>query len=280
MEEEPSTSGGEKRSFPKELLDKMDETDAKLPREEATPAVFNENQKRYLVVGVCLQSVISPALRKYVVPILTSLYEELTLREKIDTQTFSTQYQPTYTFLNYENINNNKAMHGYQKTTYDYTIKSAVDLSKLFLQTHMAHYTGFDETCDLSALLGLVINIDGQFPTAVMSYAENVRDVWNEWAHCDPTIWDAVKYSDSFKLMTNLVKKLRLCSTEESQTLLEIEKLEIDGPSSLNDKNKICRLLHGLVKSLKHVAKETDNTSAKIKRLLDKVENKDTLLGR
>ncbi|XP_076105813.1 uncharacterized protein LOC143074150 [Mytilus galloprovincialis] len=279
MEEEPSTSGGKKRSFPKELLDKMDDTDAKLPRVAATPAVLNDNQKRYLVVGICLQSVISPALRKYVVPILTSLYEELTLREKIDTQTFSTHYQPTYTFLNYENINNNKATYGYQKAKYDYTIKSVVDLSKLFLQIHMAHYTGFDETCDLSALLGLIINIVGKFPTTVISYAKNVRGVRNEWAHSDFTKWDAVKYSDSFKLMTDLVKNLCLSSTEESQTLLEIEKWEINGTSSLNDTNEICRLLHVLVKSVKHIANESDNTSAEIKRLLAIVENQDTLLG-
>ncbi|XP_063448236.1 uncharacterized protein LOC134727779 [Mytilus trossulus] len=278
MEEEPSTSGVKKRSFPKELLDKMDDTDAKLPRVAATPAVLNDNQKRYLVVGLCLQNVISPALRKYVVPILTSLYEELTLKEKIDTQTFSTRYQPTYIFLNYENINNNKATHGYQKAKYDYTIKSVVDLSKLFLPIHMAHYTDFDETCDLSALLGLIINIVGKFPTAVIAYAKNVRGVRNEWAHSDFTKWDAVKYSDSFKLMTDIVKNLCLSSNEESQTLLELEKWEINGTSSLNDTNEICQLLHVLVKSVKHIANESDNTSAEINRLLTIVENQDTLL--
>ncbi|CAG2203069.1 unnamed protein product [Mytilus edulis] len=176
MEEEPSTSGGIKRSIPKELQNKMDETAAKIPRVTATPAVLDDNKKRYLVVGICLHSVISPALRKYVVPVLTALYEELILTQNIDTQTYSAhlkQYLPTNTKLNYKAVNNNETANG--KANYDYKIKSVVDLSKLFLLPHMAYYTGFDETCDLSALLGLIINIDDKFSSAVISYAEDVR---------------------------------------------------------------------------------------------------------
>lgn len=41
MEEEPSTSGGIKRSIPKELQDKMDETAAKIPRVTGIYNVFN-----------------------------------------------------------------------------------------------------------------------------------------------------------------------------------------------------------------------------------------------
>ena len=62
-----------------------------------------------------------------------------------------------------------------------------------------------------------------------MNFVYQVRGVRNEWAHSDFTKWDDVKYSDSFKLMTDLVKNLCLSSTEESQTLLEIEKWEING---------------------------------------------------
>lgn len=144
----------------------------------ATSAVLDYNQKRYLVVGMCLHSVISPALRKYVVPILTALYEELILKENIDTQTYSAhlkKYQPTSTKLNYKAVNNNETVHG--KANYDYKIKSFVDLSKLFLLPHMAHYKGFDETCDSSALLTLIIMIDDKFSPALKSGAEDVRVV-------------------------------------------------------------------------------------------------------
>ena len=96
---------------------------------------------------------------------------------KIDTQTYPThlqKYPPKYAYLlNYEAVNNNKATFGARKEKYDYTIKSVVDLSKLFLHTAIAHYTGFDETCDLSALLELIINID-KFPPAVRIDAVDV----------------------------------------------------------------------------------------------------------
>ncbi|CAG2214269.1 ANKRD17 [Mytilus edulis] len=63
------------------------------------------------------------------------------------------------------------------------------------------------------------------------------------------------------------------CSNNAVKTMADF-----NGPSSLNDTNEICRLLHDLVESLKHVAKETDNTSFGDQRLLDIVENQDTLL--
>lgn len=64
--------------------------------------------------------------------------------------------------LNYGNINNNKAVFN-KKSAYDYTVKNAVDFSKLFLQPMFANYTAFDSKCDLSALLGLITKIQS-FP--------------------------------------------------------------------------------------------------------------------
>ncbi|XP_052081702.1 uncharacterized protein LOC127719534 [Mytilus californianus] len=178
MEEEPSTSSGIKRSIPKELQDEINVIASKHQRVIAKPADLDDVQKRWLVVGICLHGVISPAMRKYVVPALTKLCYKLSIKHSLDTQTFSKHLQKhpltNKTSLNYEAVNNNKVKHGYYKAKYDYMIKSAVDLSKLFLQTHMVHYTGFDETCDSSALLGLIINID-QFAPIVKSDAEDVH---------------------------------------------------------------------------------------------------------
>ncbi|CAG2256648.1 unnamed protein product [Mytilus edulis] len=206
MEEKPSTSGGIKRFIPQELQDEMDEIVSKrstsnrysyimlqtncdytlklkfrvekiktiLFSTAAKPADLDENQKKWLVVGICLHSVISQALRSYVVPILTKLCYKLSVNHRLETQTFPTHLQKhpltNKASLNYEAVNNNKVKHGNYKQRYDYKIKSVVDLSKLFLQTHMAHYTGFDDTCDSSALLGLIINID-QFDPVVKSVA-------------------------------------------------------------------------------------------------------------
>ncbi|XP_076101156.1 uncharacterized protein LOC143070940 [Mytilus galloprovincialis] len=148
MDEEPSTSAGIKCSIPKELQDELDLIAANIPLDIVKPSDLSENQKRWLVVGICLHSVLAPALRIHVNSILTSLYNQLSCNHKIDTQIHPNhlkQYPPTNNYLNYENVNNNKANHGYQTTT--------VDLSRVFLETYMAHYTCFDETCDSSALL-------------------------------------------------------------------------------------------------------------------------------
>lgn len=140
---------------------------------------LNDSQKRWLVVGICLHSVISPVLRTFILPMLTKLCYKLSVQHKINTQTYPTylrMYPPTNTYLNYEAVNNNRVQFGNHKAKYDYTIKNVVDLSKLFLQTNMALYTGFNKTCDSSALLGLIINID-QFTPVVKTYANNVRKV-------------------------------------------------------------------------------------------------------
>lgn len=139
------------------------------------PGDLDDNKKRWLVVGICLHSILAPALRKYVEPIVTNLYNSLKISDHIDLQTYQGHLQTYGTaniHLNYYPINNNKASRGYR--TYDYKVQNAVDLSKLFLKTHMANYTAFDESCDSSALLGMIVNID-IFPVNVQRDAEDVR---------------------------------------------------------------------------------------------------------
>jgi hypothetical protein len=76
--------------------------------------------------------------------------------------------------LNYEAINNNsKIISKHRKSKYDYKVRNHVDFSKLFLATNMAIYTAFDETVDISALLGMIINID-TFPQNVRNISDQV----------------------------------------------------------------------------------------------------------
>lgn len=148
-----------------------------------TPADLDDNKKRWLVVGICLHSVIAPALRECIAPILTVLYSELKGYFKIDTQIYQKhleKYPPTNFSLNYGAVNNNKQLYHLKKAKYDFSIKNAVDLSKLFLPTHMAQYTGFDETFETSGLLELVTNID-KFAPDVRLDAGNVRKIFLEF---------------------------------------------------------------------------------------------------
>ena len=137
---------------------------------------LDEDTKRWLVVGICLHRVISAALRQYVEPVVTQLYKAVQQTHGIQTQTYQNyleRYLPTNKYLNYESVNENKHKHGTSKQQYDYKITDAVEFSKLFLLPNMAHYTKFDSTCDASALLGIIININ-IFPQNVKIDAENV----------------------------------------------------------------------------------------------------------
>lgn len=117
----------------------------------------------------------SPLLRKYVDSFVSNLYNSLVSSNSIDTQGYN-GYLKRYPlkngyFLNYRSIYNNNWINNTSKR--DYRVKSHVDLSKLFLQPHMALYSAFDESCDSSALLGLLINIR-TFPPAVQANATKV----------------------------------------------------------------------------------------------------------
>jgi hypothetical protein len=129
-----------------------------------------------LVVGICLHNVISPALRQYVKPVVTQAYKAVQQTHPIQAQThqnYLEHYPPTNKHLSYESVNENKQKHGTRYQQYDYKITDAVEFSKLFLLPFMAHYTKFDSTCDLSALLGIIANIN-TFPQHVKIDAENV----------------------------------------------------------------------------------------------------------
>lgn len=132
--------------------------------------------KRWLVIGICLNSILSPALRIFVEPVLIKLYNSLKLSHQIHTQTYPNQlktYGAAKISLSYGTINNNQTTHGNNKVNYDFKIQNEVDLSKLFLQPHMAHYTAFDESCDPTALFGLINKIDN-FHVDVKTSADTV----------------------------------------------------------------------------------------------------------
>ncbi|VDI76806.1 Hypothetical predicted protein, partial [Mytilus galloprovincialis] len=234
---EPTEDRTLKRTIPPDLQRQVEDIQIKIPRTTGPPGDLDEEKKRWLIVGICLHSIISPLLRSYVDPILSNLYNSLVSRDFIDTQGYHgylKKYPATNKyFLNYESINNNRSvpkkkinnkwLNDYQN--YDYKVHSHVDLSKLFLQPNMAQYSGINETCDLSALLGLIINIHdiSLFPSDVQTDAEKIRsDIRNPWAHCDFREWTTGKYTHSINVMGQLVKDIGLTNREENRILGEL----------------------------------------------------------
>lgn len=146
----------------------------------APPIDLKNNQKRWLVIGICLHDILSPVLRKYIESEINQLYTSLVTSNNINAQLYNNGFLERYPpssngyRLNYETINNNKAFYKGQVKLYDYKVQNAVDFSKLFLQQlTIAHYTDFDEACDSSALLAILINVD-TFSTVVQHDANAV----------------------------------------------------------------------------------------------------------
>ncbi|CAC5369185.1 unnamed protein product [Mytilus coruscus] len=245
---------------------------------------LDDDVKRWVVIGLCLHNVLTPALRIYVSPIVTQMYNSLVSTDHINTQTSHSYlriYLPTKTKLNYEAINNNKFLHGGQAWKYDRCVKNPIDLSKLFLQTHMAQYIAFDSTCDLSALLAIIINID-QFPLAVQKEANEVRtSIRNCWAHCNVMQWTPAKFVASFQLLESFIKKMGVNATEENRILGDIHNWKLNGTNFMNISMLGAELVSEIQTATRALTEcsqddfiETDSNFHRLQKQLIKIEKK------
>ncbi|CAC5372905.1 unnamed protein product [Mytilus coruscus] len=206
------------------------------PNTPVINADLEDHQKRWLITGIGIHSVLSPTLRKYIEPVVSNLYNSLQQTHGIQTQTYPKQLKKCPNSgreLNCEAINNNRLIPRVHRkpdvSKYDYKVTNHVEFSKLFLKTFMAQYTALDDTCDLSALLGIILSID-KFPQTVRNVASKVRsDVRNPWAHCNFDEWDSLKYQTAFKLLNQLVICLQLSTADEADILAELTNWEGNG---------------------------------------------------
>ena len=183
-------------------------------------AVSNE-ERRWVVIGVCLNKILTPALRYVLAAEIPKWYLALCQPPtKIDKQVYcghKIQLRPSTVDLNYKNINSNNVCKS--PRLFDYAVKDPLSLAKLFVLPFMAKFTGFDQTMDLSAALS-VISEAAPF-TAAAAHAKKVRlEIRNEWAHCNFANWTEAKFTAAFPLMETLLKNVNL-SLEEEQKLCE-----------------------------------------------------------
>ena len=208
----------------------------------ASPSLgSSQEQRRWLVVGIALHHVLTPCLRDKIKAEMTPLYQQLVRHFRLDKQTYPKFLKniPRSTVnLNYESINNNDtAKH---RSHYDYCVKDEVSLVKLFMKPFMAQFNAFDSSFDSSAVLAVLC---GALSFAsVQLIAEDVRlKVRNEWAHCDFTAWTEAHYDTCFDLMEDLVKNLRITTSDEARVLDELRLWRTQG--RLNKKSKLLILL-------------------------------------
>ena len=188
-----------------------------------TPSITKE-EKRWIVIGICLTKVLTPALRKVLASEMKKWHQDLCKHPtEIDKQFFGrkvTKLPPSNIVLNYKNINNNHVHRS--PCLFDYTVKDSLSLAKLFVQPNMCKFTGFDQTMDASAVLSVVCEA-APF-TGASADAKTIRsDVRNEWAHCNFADWTGAKFTDAFKSMKSLLKNVNLSREEEQELCDELE---------------------------------------------------------
>ena len=90
-------------------------------------------------------------------------------------------------------------------------------------------FVGFDNTCDLSAVLG-ILERASTFSGYIQISAKDVRsNVRNEWGHCNFDHWTDLEFLHCFQVMETMVRSLGLPTADEDKTLDEIRDWEKKG---------------------------------------------------
>ena len=186
-----------------------------------------------MVFGIALSKVLVSQIRPFVEIEIQKEYGNLQASPGIHTQSTSGRLKHWPKFLKYENINGNDGIPKLPRGRYDFSkfdcrVMSHVDFAKLYVENHMAKFNAFDECCDASAVLTLLLTVP-VFSVDVKSAAGAVREARNCWAHCKFHEWDLVSYQQNFAAMEQLVKKLGLPGSGTNDLLTKLRDWEAKG---------------------------------------------------
>jgi hypothetical protein len=191
---------------------------------------ISDEERRWVVIGVCLTKVLTPALRNVLATEIPKWHQVLCQPPtEIDKQVFGGHQKnlhPSALNLNYKSINNNDACGS--PLAFDYAVKDPLSLAKLFVKPFMSKFTGFNETMDISAVLS-VIGEAAPFVGAA-AHAKTVRsDIRNEWAHSNFAEWTEARFEASFQSMETLLKNVNLSPNHEQKLCHELDSWKIKG---------------------------------------------------
>ena len=100
------------------------------------------------MIGICLNRLLLPVLRDFTGQEISKHYTSLKSLNRIDTQVFGSHLTHDGSLkLNYSSINNNWRSFKRKERSYDYKVTTDVDLAKLYLEPHMAKFTGETICC-------------------------------------------------------------------------------------------------------------------------------------
>ena len=203
----------------------------------STTPNISDQERRWVVVGVCLSKVLAPALRNILANELQKWYHLLCQPpDEIDKQVFPKHKKTLLPYskfpLKYGNINNNN-IHKLPRA-YDYKVKDPLSLAKLFVQPFMSMFTSFDQTMDMSAVLAIMCEADPFVSSGAAADAKKIRtDIRNKWAHCNFSEWTLSMFHAAFKDMESLVRKMNLSIIDENALCDDLENWKGKGISRL-----------------------------------------------
>ena len=196
----------------------------------STSNCVTSEERRWVVIGLCLTKVLTPALRKVLATEIPKWHQDLCQPPtEIDKQVYvghKKQLHPSTIDLNYKNINNNHVHKSFR--SYDYAVEDPLSLAKLFVKPFMCNFTGFDQTMDTSAVLSVIAEAAPLIAAAV--HANTVRSyVRNEWAHCNFAKWTDLEFITAFQRMETLLKNVNLSSKDEQEVCDELQSWKEKG---------------------------------------------------
>ena len=212
---------------------------------------LDDNTKRHVTIGIALNNVLVPELKKYVDLRLSKLYKELVSKYSINTK--QSKLKKPYLFgFNYKDHNDPN----------EYVITSHDELAKRYLKTYMTKFTKItDDSFDASAALTIMARASC-FSKKEQELARQVTDkIRNPWAHCDNSAFSQTKFLESFKLIGDLVSSL----CPPLPKLLDKSKLTQD-------------LASWKVNGLKLIGKHVE--PALLKKVFDEFQNTMEILGK
>ncbi|XP_028405267.1 uncharacterized protein LOC114527777 [Dendronephthya gigantea] len=249
---------------------------------------FSDEERRWLVIGICLNKVLSPELRKVISNEMPKWYQTLIKKPtEINKQTagkFLKSLPPSAIKLNYDSINNNTLRKSSKSGSYDYAVKDPLSLAKLFVKPFMANFTGFDHSMDISAALSVICETQAFINSGTAVFAKKVRsDVRNEWAHCDFTHWTEPIFQAALKDIESLVKKLGLTTADEKTVLDNFEYWKNNGEKLCIAKFVDSELLDLILTEVGDIQKSVtliNDDSEEKERLLRCLQNLQTSLSK
>ena len=188
----------------------------------------HDDENRWLVVGLALNTVVVPQMRELVTSVIDKVYTHLKKTKGIHQQSHTghlTRYpdNPPNTKLQYKNINSNASK---DKARWDYDVQCSFDFAQLFRQPNMAKSKSLQEY-DFTALADIIREVDDSpcsdlFKT-VRKEADDVRKIRNTWAHAHFPEWDEAQYNKSFVEMKSLVSQLKVTPDVSNRELTHLK---------------------------------------------------------